>query len=208
MRVLFFVNRSDEALLIAYQKGEGQALCLLMQRYEKRLWNFVRRFVADHATAEDLLQDVFVRVLRNANEWQPRAKVSTWLFTIARNLCTDQARRMSVRKARSLDENSGDDERPLGEKIASHDGGAEEALLRRESSTEIEAALGQLPDEQREVFLMREVLDMSFAEIAAAVGASEPTVKSRMRYALEKLRDALTVAEPVVAQASESEKRL
>ena len=83
-----------------YQKGDVAAFAELVSRHEKRLWNFVRRFVADGATAEDLLQEVFLRVVRSAREWRPSAKFSTWLYTIARNLCTDQARRGALRKAR------------------------------------------------------------------------------------------------------------
>ena len=87
-----------------YQQGDVAAFAELVARHEKRLWNFVRRFVADSATAEDLLQEVFLRVVRNAAEWQPSAKFTTWLYTIARNLCTDNARRGVFRKADSLDQ--------------------------------------------------------------------------------------------------------
>ena len=178
-----------------YQKGEVAAFAELVSRHEKRLWNFVRRFVADSATAEDLLQEVFLRVVRSAGEWQPSAKFSTWLFTIARNLCTDNARRGAFRRADSLDQTpvpSRDESGPHRiDKVAAPDGNAEKAALDREIATRVDHAVGDLPVEQREVFLMREVMDMSFAEIAAATGASEPTVKSRMRYALERLRDAL-----------------
>ena len=178
-----------------YQKGEVAAFAELVSRHEKRLWNFVRRFVADGATAEDLLQEVFLRVVRSAAEWQPSAKFSTWLYTIARNLCTDQARRGALRRADSLDQTPGasrDDSGPHRiDKVASPGGNAEQAAMDREIAIRVDAAVAELPVEQREVFLMREVMDMSFAEIATATGASEPTVKSRMRYALERLRAAL-----------------
>jgi len=178
-----------------YQKGDVAAFSELVARHEKRLWNFVRRFVADAATAEDLLQEVFLRVVRSAREWQPTAKFSTWLYTIARNLCTDQARRGSLRKAASLDEAtsaSPDDSGPRRlDKLAAPDGNAEQAALDREIAARVDQAVAELPVEQREVFLMREVMEMPFAEIATATGASEPTVKSRMRYALERLRAAL-----------------
>jgi RNA polymerase sigma-70 factor (ECF subfamily) len=90
---------TDEALMAAYQRGDLAAFAELVARHEKRLWNFLRRFVRDEATAEDLLQEVFLRVVKSAADWQPSAKVSTWLFTIARNLCTDQARRAEFRRA-------------------------------------------------------------------------------------------------------------
>src|SRR5687767_2891733 len=94
---------TDEALMAAYQKGDLGAFAELVGRHEKRLWSFVRRFVAERTAAEDLLQEVFLRVIKSAPEWKPDAKVSTWLYTIARNLCTDHARRAAFRKAASLD---------------------------------------------------------------------------------------------------------
>ncbi len=178
-----------------YQQGDVAAFAELVARHEKRLWNFVRRFVADSATAEDLLQEIFLRVVRNAAEWQPSAKFTTWLYTIARNLCTDNARRGAFRKADSLDQTPGASRDESGphriDKVAAHDGNAEKAAMNREIATRVDQAVSRLPIEQREVFLMREVMDMSFAEIATATKTSEPTVKSRMRYALERLRGAL-----------------
>jgi RNA polymerase sigma-70 factor (ECF subfamily) len=186
---------TDEALMAAYQKGDVAAFAELVARHEKRLWNFVRRFVADSATAEDLLQEVFLRVVRSAPEWEPSAKFSTWVFTIARNLCTDNARRGALRRADSLDQTpqpSRDDSGPHRiDRIAGPDGNAERAAMNREIADRVDRAVAELPLEQREVFLMREVMDLSFAEIAAATRTSEPTVKSRMRYALERLRAAL-----------------
>jgi len=93
--------------MAAYKKGDLAAFAELVDRHEKRLWNFLRRFVRDEATAEDLLQEVFLRVVKSAADWQPSAKVSTWLFTIARNLCTDQARRAEFRRAESLESSQG-----------------------------------------------------------------------------------------------------
>jgi RNA polymerase sigma-70 factor, ECF subfamily len=185
---------TDEALMAAYQRGDASAFAALVTRHERPLWSFVRRFVRDQAAAEDLLQEVFLRVVRGAAEWQPTAKVSTWLYTIARNLCTDHARRMTLRKAASLDAPGAGrepDGAPLVDGIAGRDRGGEHAILDREAAARIERAVDSLPVEQREVFLMREVMDLPFSEIAAAVGASEPTVKSRMRYALTRLREAL-----------------
>jgi RNA polymerase sigma-70 factor, ECF subfamily len=188
---------TDEALMAAYRDGNVQAFSELMSRHERALWNFVRRFVSDGATAEDLLQEVFLRVVRSADEWQPTAKFSTWIYTIARNLCTDHARRMTHRKAASLDgpvlsDGQGEGSGPRRiDRVVGADRGGEAALQNREIAERIEGALAALPVEQREVFLMRELQDMPFADIAEAVGASVPTVKSRMRYALERLRVAL-----------------
>jgi RNA polymerase sigma-70 factor (ECF subfamily) len=193
---------TDEALMAAYQKGDLGAFAELVARHERRLWNFLRRFVRNPATAEDLLQEVFLRVIKAAPEWQPTAKVTTWLYTIARNLCTDHARRAVSRDAVSLDgsgrsEDSG--ARPLMDRIPAPGHSTDREAIGKELADRIDAAVAALPLEQREVFLMREVMEMPFAEIAAAVGSSEPTVKSRMRYALERLRVALDEFRDVAA---------
>ena len=186
-------DEADEVLMQAYRAGDVRAFERLVARHEKPVWNFIRRFVADAATAEDLLQEVFLRVVKSADEWRGTAKFSTWLYTIARNLTVDQARRAVHRNAASLDaeRSVGESTSTLHDRIPSPDRRADELAADRETKRRIDEAVAALPAEQREVFLMREVMEMPFADIAAAVGASEPTVKSRMRYALEKLRAAL-----------------
>jgi len=199
---------SDEALMSAYRAGDVRAFERLLARHEKPIWNFLRRSVRDVAAAEDLLQEVFLRVVKSADEWKGTAKVSTWLYTIARNLCVDHARRAVHRKAASLDSpaHGADPEATatLHDRLPSTDAPADAQVADREARIRIDRAIAALPDEQREVFLMREVMEMPFAEIAAAVGTSEPTVKSRMRYALEKLRAALAELGSGAAGATES----
>lgn len=191
-------DASDEALMTAYRAGEVRAFERLLARHEKPVWNFLRRFSRDAEAAEDLLQEVFLRVVKDAQEtaavWKGEAKFSTWLYTIARNLCIDRSRRAAHRQAASLDSGGSaeaESTETLHDRIASSDAPADAVLADRQAARRIDRAVAELPDEQREVFLMREVMEMPFAEIAAVVGASEPTVKSRMRYALEKLRAAL-----------------
>jgi RNA polymerase sigma-70 factor (ECF subfamily) len=202
-------EEADEVLLQAYRAGDVRAFERLVARYEKPIWNFLRRFVADAATAEDLLQEVFLRVVKSADEWRGAAKFSTWLYTIARNLTVDQSRRAVHRNAASLDgpaHAGSDSTATLHDRLPSPDRRADDLASDRETKRRIDEAVAALPAEQREVFLMREVMEMPFAEIATAVGASEPTVKSRMRYALEKLRAALVElgGEPSAAESSGS----
>ncbi len=187
---------SDEQLLAAYRAGDAGAFEKLLARYEKPIWSYLRRFVRQDQAAEDLLQEVFLRVVRDAQDaaapgWKGQAKFSTWLYTIARNLCVDRSRREAIRGAASLDAGSDDGPAPLHDRIAAPDRPPDAELAGRQAAARIDRAIAALPDDQREVFLMREVMELPFAEIAVVVGASEPTVKSRMRYALEKLRAAL-----------------
>ena len=189
--------------MAAYQQGDLSAFAELVTRHEGPLWRFLRRLVRDESTAEDLLQETFLRVVHNGQSWQPSAKFSTWLYTIARNLCIDHARKQQHRDTLSLDGRaSADSDAParLYEQLSGTDRGAEQSALNRELAERLDAAIAALPEPQREVFLMRELLDLPFAEIAKLVVANEATVKSRMRYALERLRSEL--GEPSVERAS------
>jgi RNA polymerase sigma-70 factor (ECF subfamily) len=187
-------DQSDEQLMHAYREGNPRAFELLLARHERKVWNFLRRSVGDPTLAEDLLQEVFLRVIRARAEWKGEAKFTTWVYAIARNLLIDNARRAVHRDARSLDAPTRPDEeasQTLHDRIASENRDAEGLTSDGEVRRRVDAAVAALPEEQREVFLLREVMEMPFAEIAGVVGAPEPTVKSRMRYALERLREAL-----------------
>jgi len=180
--------------MTAYQRGDVAAFAELVARHEKPLWSFLRRLTRDDSAAEDLLQETFMRVIHGASGWREDAKFQSWLYTIARNLCIDHARKRKHVQPVSLDghaRSNGDSAPPLHERLPSGDLGGERLAQSRELAARLERAIAALPDAQREVFLMREVLDLPFAEIAQVVGASEPTIKSRMRYALERLRGEL-----------------
>jgi len=189
---------SDELLMARYQKGDVASFAQLVERYERRIWVFLRRYVGEPATADDLLQEVFLRVVRAASTWNAEAKVSTWLYTIARNLCTDHARWARHRRADSLDAPSASESSGLllVDRLASQDPGTDAKAQGRELIARLDAALLQLPEDQREVFVLRETVGMPFDEIAKTVGSSVSTVKSRMRYALTRLRDLLEDFQP------------
>jgi len=187
-------DETDEQLMHAYREGNPRAFELLLARHERKVWNFLRRSVGDPTLAEDLLQEVFLRVIKAHAEWKGEAKFTTWVYAIARNLCIDHSRRAVHRDARSLDAPTRPDDESsstLHDHLPSPDRDAEGLTSDAEVRARVDAAVAALPEDQREVFLLREVMDMPFAEIASVVGAPEPTVKSRMRYALERLREAL-----------------
>ena len=184
---------SDESLMLAYRSGEVRAFEQLVTRHRKSVYNFLLRYVRDRAAAEDLMQETFLRVIKSAAHYQPQAKFTTWVFTIARNLCIDAARREKHRRVASLDAPTGSDGdgAPLVELLSDGAAGVDRNAIGRQLQERMVAAVAALPEEQREIFLLREVADLQFNEIAGVVGVSENTVKSRMRYALEKLREYL-----------------
>jgi RNA polymerase sigma-70 factor, ECF subfamily len=183
-------DEADELLMVAYQKGDVRAFEVLLTRHRRPVFNFILRFVGSRETAEDLMQETFLRVIKGAEAYQRQAKFTTWLYTIARNLCVDQSRRAKHRKAQSLDApmNSSAESGTLLDVLPSSSMASDRKAVNRQLHMRMHEALARLSEEQREVFLMREFLDLPFKEIADIVGVPENTVKSRMRYALEKLR--------------------
>jgi RNA polymerase sigma-70 factor, ECF subfamily len=186
------LETSDERLMLAFRAGDARAFEVLVRRHRTPVFNFILRFTGQRARAEDVLQETWLKVVRSAPEYEAKAKFTTWLYTIARNLCVDSARKESYRQAASLEAPAtgaeGKEGRPLGEALpdvgASPERGAYNARVR----PLLERALASLPEEQREVFVLREYSGIPFKEIAEVTGVSENTVKSRMRYALEGLR--------------------
>jgi len=170
-----------------YQKGDVGAFEALLRRHRAAVHAFLCRLTGDSGRAEDLTQETWMRVVASAPRWEVRARFRTWCYSIARNLAVDEARRAVHRAADSLDA-SRRGAPPLAESAVAETPGpdrvAESTLLR----PRLEAALAALPQEQREVFVLREYAGVPFAEIAEITGAPVPTVKSRMRYALESLR--------------------
>ena len=181
--------------MLVFKSGDARAFSTLVGRHRLAVYNFILRYTGHKQRAEDLLQETWLKVVRGSGEYQPKAKFTTWVYTIARNLCVDSARKESYRQADSLDAPAQAHEADgpsMGESVAdisaqNPDRGAYNAALR----PKLEKALRALPDEQREVFLLREYSGVSFKDIAEVTGVNENTVKSRMRYALEGLKKQL-----------------
>lgn len=189
-------DATDEMLMVRYQRGDREAFAELVRRYRTPIYNFIIRQLRRPGIPEDLTQDVFLRVVQNAADFKHEARFSTWLYTIARNLCIDELRKLSHRRHPSLDRPArGDDEgRPLVESIADDHPRAsvERTAAASEVGVRIVAAVESLPGEQREVFLLRQLGHLPFKDIAHITGVGENTVKSRMRYALDRLQEALS----------------
>jgi RNA polymerase sigma-70 factor (ECF subfamily) len=192
---LALIEPTDEVLMIRFQGGDRAAFATLVRRYQSPLFNFALRHMGSVPTAEEVVQDAFVRVVKNAGDFKHASRFSTWLYTIARNLCVDEARKRTHRRHTSLDQprRSAETEGPtLGEQTGDKAANVERAAVATEIRERVVEAVEALPEEQREVFLMREVSGLAFKDIAEVVGVSENTIKSRMRYALERLQGALS----------------
>lgn len=205
-------SRTDEALMIAFREGESRAFEVLVVRHRRGLFNFLLRSVRDRHRAEELLQEVFLRVVRSKARYQQTAKFSTWVYTIARNLCVDESRRAKFRRTLPLEaKRGGDGGANDGVSILDRTSAKQPATDQEAEGPRIQARLAQaiqnLPEDQREVFLMRQLGGLSFKEIAEAVDAPENTVKSRMRYALEKIRGELADMDPRAQEEGDRKSR-
>lgn len=186
---------SDEELMTRYaHSGDLEAFSTLVTRHERPLYNFILRSCRREDLAQELLQDTFMRVIQSAARYQQSARFTTWIYTIARNLCIDHARKHARRTEISLDQplyNSDDTTNAPSRLDSLADTNARSASTnheRAEFRNHLLAALDALPEEQREVFIMREISGLRFQDIAEITGCPLPTTKSRMRYALEALR--------------------
>jgi RNA polymerase sigma-70 factor (ECF subfamily) len=170
----------DEELMAAYRGGDARAFEILYARHRTRLYRFVLRSVKARALAEELYQEVWMRVIEARASYAPKARFTTWLYTIAHNRLVDHWRKRGL----TLVALEADDVPSASPDPADH-------AQARESLARFAAALDALPALQREAFLLHEEGELSVAEIAAATGANEETAKSRLRYAMAKLKAAV-----------------
>jgi RNA polymerase sigma factor (sigma-70 family) len=176
--------------LMAFE--QDQRISEAVKREQSRLRNFIRRRVPDPRDAEDILQDVFCELVEANRLLMPIDHVTGWLFRVARNRITDLFRK---KKPQSFSDaavgTEGDDPLRLEDLLPSPDAGPEAVYLRHVLLDELEQAVDELPEEQREVFVAHELEGNSFKEIAARTGVSVNTLLSRKRYAVLHLRERL-----------------
>lgn len=180
---------SDEALIRGYANGDAKAFEALYLRHEMRIWRYLERNVRNAAIADELMQEVWFSVAREAARYQPSARFSTWLYTIAHNRLVDavRARRPQV----SLDATCGT-ENPVADQLVDDPHREPHAgALAIEQAAALNRAVAMLPQEQREAFLLHAEGDLTVEEIAAVMACAFETAKSRLRYARAKLRELL-----------------
>lgn len=176
----------DEALMCRYRDGDAAAFEVLYARHRGGLYRFILRQVATAALAEELFQDVWLKVIGARARYAPSARFTTWLYRMARNRVIDHHRRRSVRVA----DDAGTDNDPDLLAAATSSQPERRAVL-DSAMHSIVAGVGALPEVQRTAFLLREEGGLSVAEIAEITGVNVETAKSRLRYAVAKLREAL-----------------
>ncbi len=183
----------DEELIVQHLQGERDAFPILFKRYKNRVFLLVRGFFPNREKAEEVFQEVFLKVLERLDSFDSAGSFKSWFLTLCRNHCIDRIRQQSRRPEVPESEfrNREEDYPTPIERSADPELGADRKAYDRELAGLLDRALAKLPEEQRETFLLKERGALTFEEIAEISGVSINTVKSRMRYALESLRRAL-----------------
>jgi RNA polymerase sigma-70 factor (ECF subfamily) len=188
---------SDEQLFQRYTNGDEHGFQLLMERYEPRIQGFLRKRLSDEERVEDLTQDTFLRIHRARESYDPARKFSTWIHTIANNLLKNEFRNRSRRRETAFSElrpehsTSGAPTRPV--EFESGHADPEQETYRSELREAIGTAIERMDEHHRIPFVMREVDDLSYEEIAEAIGIPVGTVKSRLNRARHSFRSLLPV---------------
>ena len=175
------LDASDETLMLAYAAGDAAAFEQLYARHRGKLYRYLQRQLRDNAVADELFQDVWQRVIASRSGWKPDAGFATWLYTIAHHRLGDHWRSLKPRPSAPADA----DERMA--RVADPDT-PERVLSEFERRRQLQLALDDLPEEQREVLLLRLEQELTLEEIGDITGVGRETVKSRLRYAMDKLR--------------------
>jgi RNA polymerase sigma-70 factor (ECF subfamily) len=198
------MTSSDVQLMLDVKAGDSASFDLLLRKYRSPLVSFLYRMVRDAATAEDLAQEVFLRVYRARKQYSPSAKFTTWLFRIATNLALNSVRDNRYRHSQvSLDAPVEEDEAPV--QVVARDMRIDEHMMERDRARVIQRAIAALPEKQRVAVLLHKYEEMDYTEIAKILECSESALKSLLFRAYETLRVELAplVAQPVTHRAGE-----
>jgi len=183
---------SDEVLMLRYKDGDLSAFEVIVEKHQQPLFSFAYRFCNDYHQAQDLVQEVFLRLVKRSKHYEPKAKFTTYLYTIAHNVCVDHFRRKKKRHHVSLsDPIDADNEMTVEDTMKDERANPQRDYDQKTFEQALHQAVEELPAEQREVFLLREQQNLAFDEIARITGSLPSTAKSRMRYALQSIREKL-----------------
>ena len=171
---------ADERLMQRYRRGDSAAFATLYERHRAPLFRFIARQCESKAVAEELYQDVWMRIVNARDRYRPSARFTTWLYRIARNRLIDHYRRQTLQAV--------DSEHALQQAPGPASDNPERRTQSAQELSRLIALIRTLPEQQRTAFLLREEAGMSVAEIAACTEVNEETAKSRLRYAVNKLR--------------------
>ncbi|HUZ60520.1 MAG TPA: sigma-70 family RNA polymerase sigma factor [Hanamia sp.] len=178
-------NLTDQQLIHLYLDGDSEALSSLVERYKDKIFTSIYLLVKDKYLAEDIFQDAFIKVIDtiNGGRYTDEGKFLPWVMRIAHNLCVDHFRKVKRRPSIKTS-----DDHDIFEVLNFSEAGAEEKMIQGQSHERVRKMLDMLPEDQKEVIVMRHYADLSFKEIAKLTDCSINTALGRMRYGLINLR--------------------
>lgn len=185
------VAASEEGLVGRLKAGSFEAYEEVVGLYEKKIFNLAYRMVGNYEDANDLTQEVFVRLYHSIQSFRGDARFSTWLYRIANNVCVDELRRRYRRKVEYLDEPIGTKDGSVRREIADWAGNPENVLETHELQACVQAGINSLPEEQRTAVILRDIQGFSYEEIAKILNCSLGTVKSRINRGRQSLKERL-----------------
>ncbi|MGA2510234.1 MAG: sigma-70 family RNA polymerase sigma factor [Candidatus Acidiferrales bacterium] len=191
--------RSDVQLMLDVKAGDEASFDFLLQKYRSPLVNFLHRMVRDTATAEDLAQEVFLRVYRARKQYTPSAKFTTWLFRIATNVALNSVRDNRYQKMQISIDAPVDEESQAPMELPAREKRIDQHMIERDRTEIIRRAIWSLPEKQRAAVLLHKYEEMDYAEIARILDCSEGALKSLLFRAYETLRVQLA---PLVTRAA------
>ncbi len=175
-------SETDEAMMLAWQSGDAAAFDRLYERHRGGVFRYFLRQCRDRGRAEELHHDVWLKLIGARDSWRPTARFTTWLYTVARNRLIDYWRANAPQRLAALDDDA---------HVAPESCDPLSVSASEQHGTRLVAALGALPEAQRDAFLLHVEGGLALADIAKLTGAAQETVKSRLRYAYARLREAL-----------------
>lgn len=170
---------TDEQIMEAVQNGDLQQASLLFDRYHKRLFNFLARLTMDRDTAEDLTQNVFLRMIRYRNSYRQGLKFQSWIYQVARNVFSDHYQKIKNKKADFVDIEK------MGERIADN----EESAMMNEQEQLLQKSMALLSEEQRELLVLTRFQHMKYEEVAVLMDTTVANIKVKVHRAIAKLRE-------------------
>ena len=170
---------TDEMIMEAVKNGDLQQAALLFERYNKRIYNFLARMTIDRALAEDLTQNVFLRVIKYRGSYKDGAKVQSWIYQVARNVFSDHYQTVKNRSQNFVDV----------EKISDHMPDSQEVEAQQERELLLQRSMARLSDEQRELLVLTRFQHMKYEEVAEVMDTTVANIKVKVHRAMIKLRE-------------------
>lgn len=183
------VQLNDNELIQMFQQGNTRAFDALIDRHQQRIYNAILFMVKDSYLAEDLIQDIFIKIINNLklNKYNDEGKFLPWALRIAHNFCVDHFRK--VKRTPTIKTS---DDKDIFEVLNFFEPGADQKMMANQSHDRVRRLVDMLPEDQREVIILRHYADLSFKEISALTNCSINTALGRMRYGLINLRKMMT----------------